>query len=158
MAPEKEPELKYFRVTSLGDVNYDWAPSRQSIIEDMQRMGCLDKDTIVEEVDPKNPTANEKSAVPNIPSLVKPPEEKIEKIFSLPGGQKLKEGIDGKLYSLEWREVSLRELIERCGCEDIEINTDPDTNHKMLDWYELKEEKKEEPKGEVNEDKTDINV
>lgn len=139
----KQPELKYFRITSLGDTCYEYAPSRQSILEDLQRAGVYDKDTIVEEVTEEQAQSERSgvavtTAVPDMP----PPENEVSKIFTLPGGQKVKDE-NGTLYGLEWTECTKGMILKRIGCEDIEFPKET-TTLKILDWVELKPEGKEE--------------
>jgi hypothetical protein len=143
--------LKYFKIVNLGETSYEWGPSRQSILEDLQRMQILDKDTIVEEVDPHNleqgPIHN--SPIPKTNST--PSEETVPKFFNLANGQKLKE-LNGVMYSLEWQTVSKDALLTRIKCEDIDLSNEEISNIKILDWIELK------PEGDENAGKTDSDV
>lgn len=145
----QQPKLKYFKITSYGEDTFEWAPSKQSIMEDLQRAGALD-DTTVEEVDPNNPTEGVNAPRNNqsqpVQQEIPNPENVEERIFTLPGGQKVK-NINGIMYALEWITVSREDLIERINCEDIDVEEEEfPTNIRILDWVELK------PEGEEGEE------
>lgn len=153
-------ELKTFKVTNLGEVTFTDAPSRQSIIEDLQRMGCLDKDTIVEEVLPDEngniDTSPTHAVLPAGSGATAGPPADEPKYFTLPGGQKIKDN-NGVLYGLEWKNITVENLISRAGCEDLKIK-DPDKTDvsdmviSVLDWVELK------PEGNETEDASETNI
>lgn len=140
-------KLKLFKITSLGESTNEWAPSKQSILEDLQRCGALDKDTIVEEITQKVdvPTSDVISA-----PFAKDSSANTAKIFTLPGGQKVKDD-NGVLYGLEWIEFTKRDILDRLQCEDIEF-PDGVTTIKILDWVELK------PEGDDDASTTDVDV
>lgn len=139
------PQIKHFRVTSLGEVTFTTAPSIQDLRQDLSSMGCLDAETIIEEVD-ANQQAVERAA-PKMPP-VKPPKAEVS-YFTMPNGDKLKEE-NGVMYMLQWREISIEELAKRAGCEDIKMQTFEELE--ILDWVELKPEITETEKEKENED------
>lgn len=154
MQQERAPKLKTFKVTNLCDVTFTDAPSRQSIIEDLQRMGCLDKDTIVEEYTEGSSTVEQSNSAPR-PTM---PAGNIPKIFTMPGGQKIKDD-NGTLYGLEWTPITAAELAKRAGCENLKILgpdgiLTSDVDMSVLDWVKLKPEEGESE----DASKTDINV
>lgn len=154
MGKQEEPELKYFKITSLGESTFEWAPSKASILQDLQRAGALEKDTIIEEVTPAQAVEEiQQKLSPQAPIRQDPaPQTKAEpKFFTLPGGQKIKDD-NGVLYSLEWRDYTRRQVLERMGCEDIKFPDDCDTLP-VLDWVKLEQEE-----GKEDASETDSNV
>jgi hypothetical protein len=133
-----ESELKQFRITCLGDTTYEWAPSRQSILEDLQRMGALDKDTVVEEATDEEVESARAAPAP----AQRAPDRAEEQFFTLPDGQKVK-SVGGVLYGLKWREFTKRDMIERLNSEDMKFPEGLDTLE-VLDWVELKPEGNED--------------
>jgi len=156
MNQKPEPELKYFKVISLGETTYTWAPSRQSLMEDFQRMGVLDKETVVEEADPA--AKPEKTQVAQLVHHENP-KTAVEKIFTIPGGKKLKIDAEGRHYSLEWYDISIEDLIKRAGCQDLEVPKSDDPI-RMMDWVELEVETEEEDEvpEEKEEDASETNL
>ncbi len=156
---QSPPELKTFKVTNLGEVTFTDAPSRQSIIEDLQRMQCLDKDTLVEEVVPdENGNIDTSPTIAMLPTNL--PDSKPvgapttePKYFTMPGGHKIKDD-NGVLYGLEWKKITVENLIGRAGCEDLKIEGPDKTDSSDMDisvlvWIELK------PEGNKIEDATE---
>lgn len=164
--PQHQPETKLFRIYSLGDVTYEYAPSRASILEDLQRTGAIEKNTSVEEIseaDARAEIAATKNGATPAPAAADtlagataiapagPADRPKEaKIFTLPDGQKVKDE-NGILFGLEWREYTKRDVMERVGCEDLEFPEGVQTL-KILDWVELK------PEGDNDASTTDSDV
>lgn len=152
MKPQDQPILKTFAVTSLGETTYTDAPSKQSILEDLQKMGCLESDTVIEEV-----TEDQiKNGLPTQERRVVHRPQAEAKIFTLPGGQKIKDD-GGVMYALEWRAISAEDLIERLACDDIKIDGPDSTSIKdmdisILDWVKLEPEGEKEDAVEQNND------
>ena len=150
MTNKTDLNIKYFKITSLGESTFEWAPSRASILQDLQRAGALESDTIIEEVTEEQINVENKVMTTQVQqSVIQTP--KLEpKFFTLPGGQKIKDD-NGVLYSLEWRDYTRRQIIEGMGCEDIKLQEGYDTIA-VLDWVKLEQEK------EKNASKTDSDV
>lgn len=152
MKKPPEPELKKFKITAYGESTYQWAPSKSDILQMLQQAGALDKDTIVEEVDPNAPEQRATPAAPGVSTQAHAVSRQSEaaRYFTLPGGQKVKE-VGDVMYSLEWVDFTRRQVIERMNCEDIKF---PDGHDSMqvLDWVEL------QPEGEEDASKTDSDV
>jgi hypothetical protein len=148
----KQPQLSYFKVTSLGEVSYTWAPSRQSILEDMQRMGIA-SDCTVEEADPGDKSAIALAQGPAQGPAQAPAPVADVKIMTLPGGQKIKIE-NGEHYTLEWKEVSVQDLIDLLGCIDIRLpKFKEDLPIEIFDWIKLEEdEKTPDPEPEIETD------
>lgn len=138
----QEPELKYFKITSLGESTFEWAPSKASILQDLQRAGALESDTVVEEVTEEQAVAEKKAAVAPVQQAATPTPKSEPKFFTLPGGQKIKED-GGVMYSLEWRDYTRRQILESMGCEDIKFPEGCDTLA-VLDWVKLEQEKEDD--------------
>lgn len=154
MTKRQEPELKYFKITSLGESTFEWAPSKASILQDLQRAGALEKDTVIEEVTEEQAIEEKQiklAPLPaNLPHNQTPVIKPEPKFFTLPGGQKIKDD-NGVLYSLEWRDYTRRQVLERMGCEDIKFPDDHDTLA-VLDWVELEQEGDKEDGSQTDSD------
>lgn len=140
--------LKKFKVTSLGEVTFTDAPSAASIREDLQRMGCYESDTVIEEVDPANPETMSRSPMPP----VKQPKAEVT-YFTMPNGDKLKEE-NGVMYNLQWKFLHKAALIERLGCDDVKIpECNGGTGFDVLEWVELKPE---EPVKDISDEQYEV--